>query len=44
MRALPGPRHAALVHVQDGSVANAKPILVDLTDNAANLPLGRSLS
>jgi Type IV secretory system Conjugative DNA transfer len=39
MRALPGPRHAALVHVQDGSVANAKPILVDLTDNAANLPL-----
>jgi hypothetical protein len=44
MRALPGPRHAALVHVQDGSVANAKPILVDLTDNAANLPLGRSSS
>jgi hypothetical protein len=44
MRSMPGPRHAALVHVQDGSVANAKPILVDLTDNAANLPLGRSPS
>ena len=33
MRAMPGPKHAALVHIQDGTVPEAKPFLVDLTDN-----------
>jgi len=28
-----GPKHVALVHIQDGTVADAKPFLVDLTDN-----------
>jgi type IV secretory pathway TraG/TraD family ATPase VirD4 len=31
MRALPGPKHAAIVHIQDGTVSAAKPFLVDLT-------------
>lgn len=35
VRAMPGPKHAALVHVQDGTVADAKPFLVDLTDNGS---------
>jgi hypothetical protein len=35
VRAMPGPKHTALVHVQDGTVADAKPFLVDLTDNGA---------
>jgi hypothetical protein len=35
IRALPGPKHAALIHIQDGTVPNAKPFLVDLTDNGA---------
>jgi hypothetical protein len=33
MRALPGPKHAAMVHIQDGIVAGGKPFLVDLTGN-----------
>jgi hypothetical protein len=33
IRAMPGPRHVAVVHIQDGTVAGAKPFLVDLTDN-----------
>jgi hypothetical protein len=33
VRAMPGPKHVALVHIQDGTVADAKPFLVDLTDN-----------
>jgi hypothetical protein len=33
MRALPGPKHVALVHIQDGTVPESKPFLVDLTDN-----------
>ena len=33
--ALPGPKHAALVHVQDGTVPDGKPFLVDLTNNGA---------
>jgi Type IV secretory system Conjugative DNA transfer len=37
MRAMPGPKHAALVHIQDGTVPDAKPFLVDLTDNGAAL-------
>ena len=36
VRAMPGPKHTALVHVQDGTVADAKPFLVDLTDNGAD--------
>jgi hypothetical protein len=35
VRAMPGPQHVALVHVQDGTVADAKPFLVDLTDNGS---------
>ena len=35
IRAMPGPKHTALVHIQDGTVADAKPFLVDLTDNGA---------
>ena len=37
IRAMPGPKHAALIHIQDGTVPNAKPFLVDLTDNGADL-------
>jgi Type IV secretory system Conjugative DNA transfer len=33
IRALPGPRHVAVVHIQDGTVPEAKPFLVDLTRN-----------
>jgi type IV secretory system conjugative DNA transfer VirD4/TraG family protein len=33
IRALPGPRHVAVVHIQDGTVPEAKPFLVDLTHN-----------
>jgi hypothetical protein len=36
VRAMPGPKHTALVHIQDGTVADAKPFLVDLTDNGAD--------
>ena len=36
VRAMPGPQHVALVHVQDGTVADAKPFLVDLTDNGSS--------
>jgi hypothetical protein len=36
VRAIPGPKHVALVHVQDGTVADAKPFLVDLTNNGAD--------
>ena len=35
VRAMPGPKHVALVHVQDGTVTDAKPFLVDLTENGA---------
>ena len=35
MRALPGPKHVALVHIQDSTVPGAKPFLVDLTANGA---------
>jgi hypothetical protein len=38
VRAMPGPKYAALVHVQDGTVADAKPFLVDLTDNGTATP------
>ena len=31
IRALPGPKHVAVVHIQDGTVPGAKPFLVDLT-------------
>jgi hypothetical protein len=37
IRAMPGPKHVALVHIQDGTVVDAKPFLVDLTDNGADL-------
>jgi hypothetical protein len=37
IRALPGPKHAAVVHIQDGSVPGAKPFLVDLTTDARGL-------
>jgi hypothetical protein len=36
IRAMPGPKHAALIHIQDGTVPNAKPFLVDLTNNGAD--------
>jgi hypothetical protein len=39
VRAMPGPKHVALVHVQDGTVADAKPFLVDLTDNGSEAPM-----
>ena len=34
---LPGPKHVALVHVQDGTVPDGKPFLVDLTKNGTAL-------
>jgi hypothetical protein len=37
LRAVPGPKHVALVHIQDGTVPDAKPFLVDLTENGAEL-------
>ena len=33
IRALPGPKHVAVVHIQDGTITGAKPFLVDLTGN-----------
>lgn len=41
IRSLPGPKYVALVHIQDGTVQRARPFLVDLTDNAANIPAAR---
>jgi type IV secretory pathway TraG/TraD family ATPase VirD4 len=38
MRALPGPKHVAIVHIQDGTVPGGKPFLVDLTRNGAAAP------
>ncbi|MBI4322536.1 MAG: type IV secretory system conjugative DNA transfer family protein [Chloroflexi bacterium] len=38
IRALPGPKFVAVVHIQDGTVPGTKPFLVDLTDNGDNLP------
>jgi type IV secretory pathway TraG/TraD family ATPase VirD4 len=35
VRAMPGPKHVAVVHIQDGTVPNSKPFLVDLTDNGS---------
>jgi type IV secretory pathway TraG/TraD family ATPase VirD4 len=40
MRAMPGPKHVALVHIQDGTVPESKPFLVDLTNNGSNLSFG----
>ncbi len=37
IRALPGPKHVAVVHIQDGTVPGAKPFLVDLTANSDGL-------
>src|SRR5207245_5084306 len=37
MIGLPGPKHAAVVHIQDGTVPGARPFLVALTANGANL-------
>jgi Type IV secretory system Conjugative DNA transfer len=31
IRAMPGPKHTAVVHIQDGTVPDGKPFLVDLT-------------
>jgi type IV secretory pathway TraG/TraD family ATPase VirD4 len=31
IRTLPGPKHVAVVHIQDGTVAGSRPFLVDLT-------------
>lgn len=33
IRTMPGPKHVALVHIQDGTVPGSKPFLVDLTNN-----------
>ena len=38
VRAMPGPKHVALVHMQDGTVEAAKPFLVDLRDNCGASP------
>jgi hypothetical protein len=38
IRALPGPKHVAVVHIQDGTVPAAKPFLVDLTRNGEAIP------
>ncbi len=40
MRAMPGPKHVALVHIQDGTVPDAKPFLVDLTNNGTASAVG----
>jgi hypothetical protein len=37
IRAMPGPRHVAVVHIQDGTVAGSKPFLVDFTRNGEAL-------
>ena len=37
IRALPGPKHVAVVHIQDGTVAGSRPFLVDLTRNGEAL-------
>jgi hypothetical protein len=37
IRALPGPKHVGVVHIQDGTVPEAKPFLVDLTANGEDL-------
>lgn len=42
IRALPGPKHVAFVHIQDGTVHNAKPFLVDLTANGDNVPAAKT--
>ncbi|HET6315290.1 MAG TPA: type IV secretory system conjugative DNA transfer family protein, partial [Chloroflexota bacterium] len=44
MRALPGPKHVALVHIQDGTVPDAKPFLVDLTNNGTAVDPGGFVS
>jgi hypothetical protein len=31
--AMPGPKHVAVVHIQDGTVPHSKPFLVDLTQS-----------
>jgi type IV secretory pathway TraG/TraD family ATPase VirD4 len=36
IRAMPGPKYSALVHIQDGTVHDSKPFLIDLTDNGAS--------
>ena len=35
VRTMPGPKHTALVHIQDGTVGGSRPFLVDLTNNGA---------
>lgn len=42
IRSLPGPKHVALVHIQDGTVRGSKPFLVDLTGNGDNIPPPRN--
>ena len=37
IRTLPGPKHVAVVHIQDGTVAGSRPFLVDLTRNGEAL-------
>jgi type IV secretory pathway TraG/TraD family ATPase VirD4 len=37
IRAMPGPKHVAVVHIQDGTVPGAKPFLVDLSANGEDL-------
>jgi chorismate mutase len=37
IRTLPGPKHVAVVHIQDGTVPDAKPFLVDLTANGQEI-------
>jgi Type IV secretory system Conjugative DNA transfer len=37
MIGLPGPKHVAVVHIQDGTVPGARPFLVDLTANGEDL-------
>ena len=43
IRAMPGPKHVALVHIQDGTVAGSKPFLVDLTNNGRYQAAGSGL-
>jgi type IV secretory pathway TraG/TraD family ATPase VirD4 len=35
VRAMPGPKHVAVVHIQDGTVHGSKPFLIDLTGNGS---------
>ena len=38
IRSMPGPKHVALVHIQDSTIKGSKPFLVDFTNNGQDMP------